>query len=323
MRILPPAPRRDRHDAPRDPEYGFFSLDEGAHFRAQVREAFAEHGLEVTVHAGAVSDSAGRHFGMANLAAICHNDVRGRKRWPKVIREHVGRLLQVVDGPSPLETFAPEQLLARLRPWVVTQDVIEPDAARYTHARIVAPGLCEVLALDMGASVMTLPDEYLALLGGVVDLRIRALDNLGALPVESHTVLRSAGGTRFDVVMGDSFFTASRALAMNELARDLTGRDLGPNGALVAMPHRHQLAFRPIGTVQDTNLVQALNAMTVFAAANFEDAAGQVSPHVYWWRRGALTQLVRHDGEQPGCTENGEFEVLLMWLVGSSAGEHS
>ena len=80
MWIFRRSPERDRRDVSRDAEYGFFSVDEGAHFRAQVREAFAEQGLEVTLHAGAVSDSAGRRFGLGNIAAICHNDPRGR-RW--------------------------------------------------------------------------------------------------------------------------------------------------------------------------------------------------------------------------------------------------
>ncbi|MFE7953105.1 hypothetical protein [Streptomyces sp. NPDC057426] len=54
------SPKRGRRDAPRDPEFSFFSADEGARFRAQVREAFAEQGLEVTVYPDMVSDSAGR-----------------------------------------------------------------------------------------------------------------------------------------------------------------------------------------------------------------------------------------------------------------------
>ncbi|MEV7345449.1 hypothetical protein [Streptomyces sp. NPDC093544] len=319
MWIFRRSPERDRRDVSRDTEYGFFSVDEAAHFRAQVREAFAEQGLEVTLHAGAVSDSAGRQFGLGNIAAICHNDPRGRRWWPQLIRGHVGRLVRVLDGPSPLDLLTADQILARLRPWVVARDIVEPNPARYVHARVVAPGLCEVLALDLHESVMTLPDDLLEPLGGVVDLRIRALRNLRELPVECHTVLHGPQEMSFDVVTGDSFFTSSRVLATDELARDLTGRDLGPDGALVAMPNRHQLVLRPIGTVQDATLLPTLYGMTVFAAANFKDAAGPVSPDVYWWHGGTLTRLVRNDGGEPEYTPDVEFEMLRRRLAGNDA----
>ncbi|MFC9844392.1 hypothetical protein ACFWFF_03725 [Streptomyces sp. NPDC060223] len=318
------ASRHTSRDASRDTscdaEYRFFSADEGAHFRAQVREAFAEQGLEVTLHAGAVSDSAGRRFGLGNIAAICHNDPRGRSWWPQLIRGHVGRLVRVLDGPSPLDRLTAGQLLARLRPWVVARDVIEPNPAQYVHARVVAPGLCEVLALDLDESVMTLPDELLEPLGGIVDLRIRALRNLRELPVETHTVLHGPQDMRFDVVTGDSFFTSSRVLATDELARDLTGRDLGPDGALVAMPNRHQLALRPIGPARDDTLLPTLYGMTVFAAANFKEAAGPVSSDVYWFHAGTLTRLVRNDGGEPEFTPDVEFEMLRRRLAGDDAG---
>jgi hypothetical protein len=321
MWIFHRSPERDRRDASRDAEYGFFSVDEGAHFRAQVREAFAEQGLEVTLHGGAVSDSAGRRFGLGNLAAICHNDPRGRRWWPQLIRGHVARLVRVSDGPSPLESLTAEQLLARLRPWVVARDIIQPNLAQYVHARVVAPGLCEVLALDLDESVMTLPDDLLEPLGGIINLRTRALDNLRELPVETHTVLHGPEEMRFDVVTGDSFFTSSRVLATNELTRHLTGHDLGPDGALVAMPNRHQLALRPIGAVRDTTLLPTLYGMTVFAAANFKDAAGPVSPDVYWWRGGTLTRLVRQDGGEPLFTPDVEFEMLQRRLADNPADE--
>ncbi|MER7694830.1 hypothetical protein [Streptomyces sp. NPDC097610] len=97
----------------------------------------------------------------------------------------------------------------------------------------------------------------------------------------------------FAVVTGESFFTSSHVLATNELTQDLTGRQLGPDGALVAIPNRHQLAFRPIDPVRDFTLIPTLYGMTAFAAANFEDAVGSVSPDVFRWHEGTLTRLVR------------------------------
>ncbi|MFD0315659.1 hypothetical protein [Streptomyces flavalbus] len=314
------SPRRDPRDTPRDTAYAFLSVDEAAYFRARVREAFAERGLEVTLQPTGVSDSSGRHFALDDLAAVCHHEPRGRRGWPEAIHDHVGRLLRVVDGPSPLASLTPAELLAALRPWVVARDVIEPDAVHYTHARVVAPGLCEVLALDLPESVLPLTDDALAPLGDLAGLRRRALANLGALPVGSHTVLHGAGGARFGVVTGESFFTSSRVLTADRLVRDLTGDELGPGGALVALPNRYHLALCPVAAVGGAALLPTLHGMAAFAAANFTDAVGPVSPDVYWWHQGTLTRLVRQDGGEPRFTRDAEFEVLLMRLADDGAG---
>ncbi|MBC7273864.1 MAG: hypothetical protein H5T76_35050 [Streptomyces sp.] len=314
---------RDERTAPRDTTYGFLSLDEGAYFRSQVREAFAERGLEVTIHATEVSDSAGRHFALTDLAAVCHHDAGGRGRWPRVIRDHVDRVLRVADGPSPLDSLPHEELLTRLRPWVVTPGVLTPDDATpmaHTHARVVAPGLCEVLALDLPESVMPLTDEALSSLGDLVDLRRRALANLRALPLETHSILHGPDGIRFHVLTGESFFTSSRALTADQLTRDLTGHDLGPAGALISMPNRYTLALSPITTA--TPLLPTLHGMTAFTTANHTHAVGPVTPDVYWWHHGILTRLVHHHTGEPHLTRPAEFDLLLMRLTDDDAGEH-
>lgn len=116
MGLFRRGPKRDGRDAPRDPEFSFFSAEEGTRFRAQMREAFAEHGLEVTVYADVVSDSSGRQFGLANLAAVCHNDERGPRAWPELVRQHVGMVLRTMDAPSALDTLPTEQIRAQLYP---------------------------------------------------------------------------------------------------------------------------------------------------------------------------------------------------------------
>ncbi|MEU2729588.1 hypothetical protein ACIPJQ_18835 [Streptomyces griseoviridis] len=309
------APRRDRRDTPRDPEYAFFSVAEGALFRAQVRAAFAEQGLEVTLRSKVAGDSTGRHFGLTHLASLCHHDPGGTKRWPRLIRERVTALLRTVDGPSPLETLAPNQLRARLHPLVVARDLVGPRSARHRHVRDVAPGLCEVLALDLDEGVMTLTDDRLTPLGDLDGLRERALANLRALPVENHTVWRGAGSIRFDVVRCASSFTSSRVLALDGLVRDVTGAEPGPDGALVALPHRRALAFRVVESPRDSSLVGTLNALSAFTQADFAAAKDPVSPDVYWWHGGVLTRLIRHDAGRPEFTEDGAFEKLVRRLA--------
>ncbi|MET9951999.1 hypothetical protein ABZ135_10690 [Streptomyces sp. NPDC006339] len=305
-------PRRDGEDAPRDPEFSYFSEREGALFRGAVRAAFAEQGLEVTVYADSVVDDADRRFGLGNLAAVCHQDPRGTRIWPRLIERHVRLVVRALDGPSALDTLPPEQIHAQLYPRVVSGEGIDP--ATFGYARTVAPGLYEVLALDLPESVMTLTDEALERLGDPARLRERALNNLRGLPVEGHETVKDADGMRFEVILGDSFYTASRVLDLDAVVRRVTGRPLGEDGALVAMPFRHQLAFHPI---RDTTIVPALGAMASFAASGYEDTPGAISPYVFWWRAGTLTQLSEH-GEEDGrlrIVVGDEFQALLERLI--------
>ncbi|WP_330173066.1 hypothetical protein OG875_05315 [Streptomyces sp. NBC_01498] len=320
MGLFRRGPRRDGRETPRDPEFSFFSTDEAAHFRSQVRQAFAERGLEVTLYADMATDSAGRQFGLGNLAAVCHHDDRGPRVWGDLIRRHAGMVLRTMDGPSALDTLPPEQIRAQLYPRVISGDSL--DAQAFGYARSVAPGLYEILALDLPESVMMLTDEALEPLGPLPELRARALGNLRQLPVEGRETVKD-GDMRFEVVMGDSFYTASRVLALDGLVHQVTGRTLGPDGALVAFPFRHQLAFHAI---RDATVIPSLNAMASFAASGFEDAPGAISPYVYWWRGGTLTQLSDRD---EGNTEAGglrivvgdDFQDLLERLVSPSGPE--
>ncbi|MEU1277080.1 hypothetical protein [Streptomyces sp. NPDC005805] len=305
-------PKRDGQDGPRDAEFAYFSAAEGARFRGLVREQFAEHGLEVTVYADMVTDSSGRQFGLGNLAAVCHNDDRGPRVWPGLVHRHIGMVLRTMDAPSALDTLPAEQIRAQLYPRVVGAEGLDPE--HFAYARTVAPGLFEILALDLPESVMMLTDEALAPLGDLPYLREQAFYNLRGLPVEAHETIRDAEGMRFEVVLGDSFYTASRVLALDAVVRQVTGKELGKDGALVAMPFRHQLAFHAI---HDTGMIRALNGMAAFAAGGFEDTPGAISPYVYWWRDGTFTQLSDRDEESGGLkiVVDGDFQELLERLV--------
>lgn len=257
-----------------------------------------------------MKDSGGRRFGLGNLAAVCHNEPRGPRAWPELIRRHVGMVLRTMDAPSALDTMPPDQIRAQLYPRVISGDGLDPQS--FGYARSVAPGLYEILALDLPESVMMLTDEALEPLGKVPDLREMALRNLRELPVESHERVKGDDGAHFDIVVGDSFYTASRVLALETLVRQVAGQEIPPDGALVAMPFRHQLAFH---VIRDSGMVLALNAMASFAASGFEDTPGAISPYVYWWRGGMLTQLSDRDGEGLRIVVGDEFGELLERLV--------
>lgn len=314
MGLFRRGPKRDSRDLARDGEFRFFSEREGGVFRSQVRQAFAERGLEVTAYAGVVTDSAGRQFGLGNLAAVCHRDRRGERSWPVLIRDHVGKVLRTMDGPQPLEILSEDEIGPVCTPCGRPGDAAASDSFRY--GRAPAPGLREVLALDLPEAVQMLSEDSLTDLGDVAELRIRAMNNLRALPVEGHETVRRGDGSAFEVLLGDSFFTASRVLVLDELVRRLMGTGLTPDGALVALPFRHQLAFHRI---HDAQVIPALQAMAQFAAAGHEDAAGAISPRVFWWRRGVMTPLSEPDGDGLRVVADADFQKMLERLVQGEA----
>lgn len=311
MGLFRRAPRRDPRDAPRDPAFEFLSEDEGRRIRGLTREAFAERGLEVTVFADHLTDSANRHYNLYNLAAGCHNDERGQRAWPALIHDHVDKLVRAMEAPSALETLPSDELWARLYPRV-TADENLPDDPGFAYAPRPAPGLREVLALDLPESVQTLPGHALSGIGDLAELRLRAMNNLRALPIEDHDIVKHDDGTMFRIVGGDSFFTASRVLVLDDVAEKVTGARIGPDGALVAIPFRHLLAFSPI---TGPEVVPTLNALAAFAAHRHEEAPGPVSPYVYWWRRGRLTQLSERTADGLAIVVGEEFQEVLERMV--------
>ncbi|MDI2129762.1 hypothetical protein [Yinghuangia seranimata] len=311
MGLFRRGPKRDPRDAPRDPAFEFMSFEEGRRLRALTRESFAECGLEVSVYADHMTDASGRHYNLYNLAAGCHNDERGPRAWPILIQDHVQKLVRAMDSPA-LATMPADELWARLYPRITADDSL-PDDPAFAYAPVPAPGLREVLGLDLPESVQTLPADALAELGDLPSLRLRAMNNLRALPIEDHDVVKHTDGANFHLIAGDSFFTASRALVLDDLVPRVTGQPLGPDGALVALPFRHLLAFHPITGM---DVVPSLTAMAAFAAYRHDEAPGPVSPYAYWWRRGRLVQLSERSPDGLAIVVDQEFSALLERLLG-------
>lgn len=312
MAIFRRGPKRDGADVPRDAELTMLSEDEAALLRVQVRNAFAESGLEVTVFAGHVTDSTGRAFGLGNLAAVCHNDDRGVRAWPALAREHVTKLLRSLDGPDVVQTLPRQQLLAQLYPRLLPCDSLA-NPLSYSYGPPLTPDLVEVLALDLEETVQMLPEHVVETIGNPARLRARALQNLRTMRVERHESIKEQDGARFDVLLGDSYFVASLVLILDQTVQRFTDTRLSTAGALVAMPFRHQLAFHAI---RDLAVVPTLNSMARFAAAGFDEAPGAVSPSVYWWRPGRLVRLSdRDDQGNLRVSVDPDFQELLERLA--------
>lgn len=279
--------------APPDEALEMLTRPQASHLRVLVRDAFAQRGLEVTVLPDHVRDDAGREFGLWNLAALCAG-ARREREWPAIVEDHVDRILRVMDAPDPLQTMSDEQVLASVFVRLYAADGL-PEGMTGSYAEELAPGLLELLTVDLPESVAVLRDEDVQRFGGAPRLRQAGLRNLSQVGDLDHDVLRREDGTRLDVVMGDSFFTASLALVLPELVRRTTGETQLDDGVLVCMPFRHQIAFH---VVRDGSVVPTLSTMASFALSGYEEAPGPLSPWVYWWRAGMWTQLSGSDGDE-------------------------
>jgi len=285
--------RARRHEA-MDDDLTFLTVDEARFLRSLVREAFANAGVEVTMHPGHVASDAGDEYGLWNLAAACHDDTRGRRAWPELVAEHVEKLLARA-GRDPFEGLT-EQAAARstfVRLYRADDDLYANLDLGPQH--LFAPGLVEMTALDLPESVVPYSAEAVERLGGADRLRRWGFENLRREPVEHLEEVETRGGA-FHVLAGASVHTASRALLMPSLAAGLTGHEAGNDGWLLSVPNRHEVLWH---VLRDAAALPALQGMVGLTLARHEHAAGQLSPHVYWWSGDRYEQLthVDDDGE--------------------------
>jgi hypothetical protein len=297
MRLLKRSPERvlDEH-------LTYFTVSEANDFRRLVERSFAVVGRDVSVHPDHVEDRDGTTLGLWNIGMLCaHAEPID---WPDLIDEHV-RL--VTPPPRSLADLSHEQVESGLYLRLVeTASVPDPDALGY--ARVVAPGLLEVLSVDMPDAVAMPSRDELTAHGTLGDLLGRGRANLRALLAGDRLQVDTLGEetrSRFTVVKGDSFFTASLALVLPEAMLRFTGESHGGRGTLVAVPNRHQLLYRAVDA-PDAGV--ALRTMFEVALRDFRSEPGPLSPNVFWVRNGRWVPVT-------SC-EAGKTRVVLGELRG-------
>jgi hypothetical protein len=307
-RRKPPTPE-ERPDEQRDEAFPYFTSRQAARFREVARQGFAEAGLEVTMYADHVIDSSGRVFGLANVAAICRQAEHGEPDWREITSDHARRTVRSMDEPSPFETMSHEQLLAATYLRILaTADLGQVDAS---YARPVTDGISEVLNLDLPETVATFLDVHVESLGPLEDLRRAGLANLRRVRVDGHQLFEHQGG-RIEILLGESMFTASTLLILDDVLARQGITDGGVNGVLVAAPYRHQLAFH---VIRDLSALPSLGLLASFAHTGFSQAPGPVSPHVYWWRHGSLRRLTEHGPQGIGIRVDEELAEVMESLA--------
>lgn len=273
-----------------DETFGYLTADEAAAVRSLVRSAFAENGLEVVVHSDHVVATDGGQYGLANIAALCHT--LPRKDWPAAAQRHVASVLRAVATPVP-EDLPADEVLSRVFVRVMGTASLS-DLSRLSYRRDLGGDLVELLALDYEDHVVLLDDEALERFD-VDAVRHAGVANLLAEPFGTYETVKADRKACFGVVLGESVYTASRLLTMDDVLRRTIGDVDAPDGIFVCVPTRHQLAFH---VLRDPAAIPVLESMAVFAATGYADGVGAVSPFLYWLQGGRFTPLTRIEGSE-------------------------
>jgi hypothetical protein len=296
--------KKQQEPAPNDADLPL-TVDRAARLRVMVREEFARAGVEVAVAPDHVVDDQGSRFGLWNLAALCAGEPE--RQWPELVQRHVAGLMAPKQG---LEDMSEQQLTRDTYLRLVEADAI-PDPAWHEGARRLGEGLLVLPSVDLPDTVTTPQRSAWDAHGGVERWEQVGTANLRSLLHSDdvvHELVRPEGGGDFEVVMGDSFFTASLALLGDELVQRFTpGVDVD-RGLLVVVPFRHQLAWR---VVDGPDAALALNHLFGFAMNGFSDAPGPLAPHVYWVRRGEWRQVTDLSGDRPAVHVDPELADAL------------
>lgn len=137
--------------------------------------------------------------------------------------------------------------------------------------------------------------------GGPQALRKAGLANLTAVPIERTERVATEDGATFDLVTGQSAYTASLALLLPDVLSRLSDAVPGPHGVLACVPACRHLA---VHVIRDKSVLASLHLMTRFAINLYDSAAGPLSPSVYWWHDGTW-HAVSHPGP------DGEVNISL------------
>ncbi|HLY75767.1 MAG TPA: hypothetical protein VKU80_16740, partial [Planctomycetota bacterium] len=236
--------------------------------------------VSVALPGGEASD-----YGLLNLAQTCH--ATARADWASTIREHFDNAFRSSRDAQEIDARAGD--LDNVRPWLKVRlyhiDYLSQMGDSGLIHRQPADGLIETLVYDLPGSVRTVPPDHARGWGLSEEELFRlGLANVRAERPEPVRQTFDVGkGAVIQALVGDSFFTASHVLFLEE--------HLGGSpefGALVAVPHRHAALFYPI-----TNLgvLSAVNSMIPIAFGMYQEGPGSLSSGIYWWRAGRLRLL--------------------------------
>lgn len=224
-------------------------------------------------------------YGLLNLAQTCH--ATGREEWESTIREHFDNAFRSTLDSEELDARSGtlDGVRSSLKVRLYHTDYLAQMGETGLIHRVPAEGLIETLVYDLPGSVRTVPPDHVRNWGVAEDELFRiGLENIRAeQPQPVRQQFDVGKGAVLQALVGDSFFTASHALFLDDHLRPAPAF-----GAVVAVPHRHAVLFHPI---TDLRVIGAVNSMIPIAFGMYQEGPGSLSAGLYWWRSGKLTLL--------------------------------
>ena len=224
-------------------------------------------------------------YGLLNLAQTCH--ATGRAEWELTIREHFDNAFRSTRDSEELDARSGslDAVKSCLKVRLYHTDYLAQMGDTGLIHRVPAEGLIETLVYDLPGSVRTVPPDHVDKWGVSEDELFRiGLDNVRSeQPPPVRQQFDVGKGAVLQALVGDSFFTASHILFLEDHVRPAS-----EFGAIVAVPHRHAVLFHPIA---DMRVIGAVNSMIPIAFGMYQEGPGSLSAGIYWWKAGKLTLL--------------------------------
>jgi hypothetical protein len=258
-------------------DFEFMVQDAWLAFHRGIDEAVAGLELEVaSIDPGVIRLRSGRSLTLLQLAQHCH--ARPRDEWADLIVAHLRTMT------AHLDQIAEPSSMFDLRIRLVPDTPTDAAVLRQLGGRPFADGIVQVLAVDVDDAVRCVPTSEVAAHGWDVDeawASALAQTELLEVPDEIHVI--DIGGAEMIHVFGERPFIAGMIGAIDDVIAEYA--HIGERGAIVSMPIRHSVLVHPI---DDSTVRPAIAGMIPITRQLFKQGPGSVSPHLYWWRDGAL-----------------------------------
>lgn len=296
-----------RRDLAPDPALTMLTQADADTLRRLVSEAFAARGLEVSMAPDHARDADGIEYGLWNLAAHCSSSGVPAQRWRQQVDGHVDRILTLMHGDK--FDLSPAAIQDTIVVRLMDTGGLGPLPMDYAPEWM--PGIRRCLFIDSLTATTGLGDADATALAPLGPWYDRGLANLAALlhRAEMNVDRLEHEGRWFHCAMSDSIYTSSAPLVLPQVVgRLVPDADLSL-GVLFCVPFRHQFAFRVIDGPD--SVLDALTLIPEFAALGYADGISPLSPHVYLWRDGIVTQQTTWSDDRPIVTPDEYLQGIL------------
>lgn len=277
------------------PEWaGFMEAAEFARFIATVRAELSTRGTAFEVSDSErsirIPGSTGPQvLGLLNLAQRCHQIPP--ENWSETVRRHFDTLLtgtpQAAEFLETLEADfqrAKEYLKVRIHPTGYAAGL------GATVSEPLAEDLISVLVYDLPDQVASVHPNHVAKWGvpqhDLFQLGLRNVRDTGLLTPQRIDLGEGAYLDHYEDL--EDYFGASHALLLHEYFNPLPEL-----GILLSVPHRHGMVVHPI---RNRSARVSLNALLYYTPRLYEQGPGSITPSIYWYHAGCLTQIPYETG---------------------------